>query len=151
MKNKEFVRNLLALATSAVIISGSLTGCGPNNNESSSVKKGTTYEYKYKDSDSQYVKGTIGGSIDVNGLTGKIKLLSDSTATLTNVCYQGWLYRSGKGTCKVVNEGIELHLYKSLDATCYSTIIGPLPKTDKSITVPIDMYMNVNVTYSKIK
>lgn len=151
MKNKKYIRNLLTLTSSVILFGGSLIGCGTNNNQSSSVKEGTTYAYKYKSSDRDYIMGTTGAFPSMKGVVGKIKLISDNTATLTNVCYQGWLYKNGKGTFKIINDGVEINLYKDFQSDNYSRIIGPLPKTDKSITVPIDMCMDVNVTYSKVK
>lgn len=146
MRNNRKIVRAVALASSVVIAGGSLTGC----KESKKVQ-GNTYTYKYSDSDNQYVLGTTGGSTSVKGKTGKIYISSDNAATLNEVCFQGWLYKNASGTAKVKNDSIEIRLCKNFKTASYATVVGPLPKTDKEIYVPIDIGMDVNVRYTKTK
>ncbi|MCI8669344.1 MAG: hypothetical protein HFI34_07480 [Lachnospiraceae bacterium] len=146
MRNSRKIVRAVALASSVVIAGGSLTGC----KESKKVQ-GNTYTYKYNDSDNKYVLGTTGGSTSVKGKTGKIFISSDNAAKLTDVCIQGFLYKNNSGTAKVQNDSIEIRLCKNFKTASYATIIGPLPKTDKEIYVPIDIGMDVNVKYTKTK
>ncbi len=146
MRNSKKIVRAVALASSVVIAGGSLTGC----KETKKVQ-GNTYTYKYNDSDNKYVLGTTGGSASVKGKTGKIYISSDNAATLKEVCFQGFLYKNSSGTAKVKNDNIEIHLCKNFKTASYATVVGPLPKTDKEIFVPIDIGMDVNVKYTKTK
>lgn len=130
------VRKGLVAGASLALVGVTLVGCGPNNK----VKKGTVYEHKYSKGDAQYVMSTLGGSTNVEGKVGSIKIASDEkSAYLKNFVYYEHLYSDGEAKVeKIAEDSITFRFkLKAGEKQIGASATAKLPKNDSCIEVPL--------------
>ncbi len=143
-------RKLISSAT-IVIVGVDLVGCsGPEKK----VSDGTVYSHKYSDLEESYCLATTNRnkSTRISGKTGSITIVSSGTkATVKNLCYGSYLYTDGEAKItEITDTTITLKLgLRAVDRTLASSVIAPLPKNDKYISVPIDLEQEVYVHFNK--
>lgn len=130
------VRKGLAAGASLALVGVTLVGCGSNNK----VKKGTVYEHKYSNGDAQYVMSVLGGSTNIEGKVGSIKIASDEkSAYLKNFVYLEHLYSDGEAKVdKITKDSVTISFkLKAGEKQIGAYASAKLPKNESCIEVPL--------------
>lgn len=143
------LKRVVISGTSLAAVGMVLVGCSKK-----SVKDGTEYIHTYTDVEEEYCFGSnnIGTSTRIEGKTGKIKIYtSGMKARIEKLCYGSYLYPNGEAKVEECGDNkIKLKFnLKANERTIASSVTTELPKTDKYISIPIDLEQEVYVKFNK--